>query len=131
MHPANVQDRDGALLLLKETLKDSLPKLEVVIADGAYQGKLVDKLKEQLGLRLDIVKRSDDMEGFVVLPQRWIVERTFAWISRNRRMAKDYEALCESSESFMYICMIGLMLRRLGKANILHLIKKPKRQHAA
>jgi putative transposase len=112
VHSAGVQDRDGGEELLKETA-GKFPTLRFVWADGGYAGNLVTWAKKKLGCDLSIVKRTDDMKGFKVLPRRWVVERTFGWLGRNRRLSKDYERKCKSSESFMYIGMTRLMVRRL------------------
>jgi putative transposase len=113
-----VQDRDGALVVLARLLPLGLfPRLAVIWADGAYAGRLVRFLgrwRRPLGWVLEIVKRTDDAKGFVVLPKRWIVERTFAWLGRYRRHAKDYEELPASSEAMIRISMINLMLHRLS-----------------
>lgn len=113
VHPANIQDRDGAKLVL-EKLVDRFPLLQRIWADGAYAGKLVDWAKELGQWVLEIVKRSDEAKGFELLPHRWIVERTFAWLGRFRRLSKDYEVLIETSESMIRIAMIRLMTRRLA-----------------
>ena len=113
VHPANVQDRDGAKLVLKK-LRGTYPRLKKIWADGGYAGKLIAWTKSLGGWVLEIVKRSDTAVGFTVLPKRWIVERTFAWIGRYRRMSKDYETLPVSSESMVYLAMINLMLQRLA-----------------
>lgn len=112
VHEANIQDRDGAKLLLSGLIA-KLPRLELIWADGGYAGKLIDWVKEKCNWVLDIVKRTDDTSGFKVLPRRWVVERTFAWLTRYRRMSKDYEFLTSSSEAFIYIAMINNMARRL------------------
>ena len=91
------------------------PRLLLIWADGGYAGKLVDWVKEVCHWTLQIVKRSDDATGFVVLPRRWVVERTFAWLGRYRRMSKDYEELPQSSECMILIAMINLMSRRLAR----------------
>jgi putative transposase len=114
VHPADVQDRDGAKLVL-EPLIGNVPRLERLWADGGYAGALVD-WAAAAGWTLDIVKRTDDVKGFVVLPKRWIVERTFAWLGKCRRLSKDYEHLVASSEALIRLAMIGLMLRRLKPA---------------
>lgn len=114
VHPADIQDRDGAKLVL-EKLTD-FPRLKKIWADGAYAGKLVDWAKELGEWVLEIVKRSDNAVGFEVLPHRWIVERTFAWLGRFRRLSKDYEALIETSEAMIRVAMIRLMIRRLATA---------------
>jgi putative transposase len=112
---ADVQDRVGAQCLLAG-LKALLPRLKKIWADGAYTGdKLADWCKEQGGWELEIVERSADIEGFAVLPHRCIVERTFGWLIRNRRLSKDYERMVQSSESFMEVAMIRLILKRLGR----------------
>lgn len=113
VHPADIQDRDGAKLVL-EKLVDRFPRLERIWADGAYGGKLVDWAKDFGQWILEIVKRSDDAVGFEVLPHRWIVERTFAWLGRFRRLSKDYEVLIESSKAMIHVAMIRLMTRRLA-----------------
>ena len=112
VHPANLQDRDGAKLVLAK-LVGWLPRLKLIWADGGYAGQLIGWVKELGGWVLQIVKRCDDVKGFVVLPKRWIVERTFGWFGRYRRLSKDYEALTDSSESMIYLAMIHLMVRRL------------------
>ena len=115
VHPANVQDRDGARLLLA-TLRTRFGWLRCIWADGGYTGSLVEWLRDlcpRRGTRLQIVKRSTPLNCFKVLPRRWVVERTFAWLGRSRRLSKDYEHTVSSSESFIYISMVRLMLRRL------------------
>jgi putative transposase len=89
--------------------------LELIWADAAYSGQLVDWVNSVCGWMLEIVKRSDNIKGFQVLPRRWVVERTFGWLGRYRRLSKDYEGLTESSQAFIYISMIHIMLRRLGR----------------
>ena len=112
---ADVQDRVGAQCLLAG-LKVLLPRLRKIWADGAYTGeKLLSWCKEQGGWELQIVERSADTEGFAVLPHRWIVERTFGWLMRNRRLSKDYERKVQSSETFMEVAMIRLILKRLER----------------
>lgn len=116
VHPADIQDRDGAKLLL-ESVKASFWRLQLIWADGAYAGVLLDwvaTLRKRCKLRLEIIKRKKGVKGFQVLPRRWIVERTFAWLGRHRRMSKDYEGLTHSSETMIRIVMIGLMLRRIA-----------------
>jgi putative transposase len=113
VHPANVQDRDGAKLVLKK-LRGLYPRLKKIWADGGYAGKLIEWTKSLGGWVLEIVKRGDTVVGFAVLPKRWIVERTFGWIGRYRRMSKDYEVLPACSETMIYLAMINLMLHRLA-----------------
>ena len=89
-----------------------MPRLERLWADGGYAGQLVGWVRERTGWTLAIVKRSDDVRGFVVLPKRWIVERTFAWICQCRRLRADYEQLAAISEALIRLAMTGLKLRR-------------------
>jgi len=113
--PADVQDRAGARLLLAG-LKQFVPRLKKIWADGAYAGeKLAGWLEEQSGWELQIVERDREARDFEVLPQRWIVERTFSWLIRNRRLSKDYERMVQSSETFIEVAMIRLLLRRLAR----------------
>ena len=117
VHPANVQDRDGARLLLA-TLCGRFGWLRCIWADGGYAGTLVQwvrALRPVRGTRLEIVKHQATLHRFKVLPRRWVVERTFAWLGRSRRLSKDYEHTVSSSESFIYIAMIHLMVRRLAR----------------
>ncbi len=119
----SVQDRDGAKDLL-QALFDRVKKskysrwcrLKLIWADGNYRGALLDWVKSRLGWTLEIVAKLGGQVGFQVLPKRWIVERTFAWLNRQRRLGKDYERLPETSEAFVYVAMIRLMLRRLAHA---------------
>lgn len=108
---ANLQDRDGAKVLLGE-IKERMPRLHLLWADGGYRGKLINWVATTCLWLLQVGKRNDDVKGFKVLPRRWVVERTFAWLSRNRRLSKDYERLCETSEAWIYTAMIHLMLKR-------------------
>jgi len=109
---ASIQDRDGAKMLLKN-LDGSAKKLRRIWVDGGYRGVLLEWVKLNFSFMLEVVLRSDDQKGFVVLPRRWVVERTFAWLSNHRRMSKDYERFCQTSETFIYVAMTRLMLRRL------------------
>jgi putative transposase len=112
VHAADIQDRDGAKLAF-DKLRGRFHRLQLIWADGGYAGKLVDWVRETYRWTLEIVKRSDDLSGFVVLPKRWIVERTFGWLGRYRRLSKDYEGRTDSSEAMILIAMINLMSRRL------------------
>ena len=105
VHAANIQDREGAKLLLAK-LKGQFSRLKLIWADGGYSGKLIEWTLELGGWVLEIVKRSDDVSGFKVLPHRWVVERTFGWLGRYRRLSKDYEELTQSSEAMIRIAMI-------------------------
>ncbi|WP_331728355.1 IS5 family transposase [Streptomyces sp. NBC_01176] len=109
---ADVTDRQAARIMLPR-LRVRFRKINLVWADGGYTGVLVDWAKEQLQLTLQIVKRSDDMKGFVVLPRRWVVERTLGWLLRTRRLARDYETLPASSEAFIHFSATMLMTRKM------------------
>ena len=113
VHSAAIQDRDGAKLVIAK-LSGLFPRLRLIWADGGYAGKLIEWVAEVGQWVLEIVKRNDDVKGFVVLPRRWVVERTFGWLGRYRRLSKDYEQLPESSENMIYIAMTNLMLHRLS-----------------
>jgi len=117
VHPANIQDRDGAKQVLY-LLQKRFGWLKIMSVDGGYAGKLIDwvaQLKRHRKIKLEIVKRSDNNKGFKVLPKRSIVERTFGWLSKHRRLSKDYETKTESSESMIYIAMIRLMVAGISK----------------
>jgi len=112
---ASVQDRDGARTVLA-ALGTQLRRLRVIWADGAYSGSLavwVRGLRRWGRVRLEIVRKGKGQRGFAVVPWRWIVERTFAWLGRYRRLKCDYERLPETTEAIIHIAMIRLMLRRL------------------
>ena len=109
---ASVQDRDGAKPLI-ESVYLKFPILELIWADGGYAGKLIAWAKRYCHFTLEIIKRSDDTKGFKILPKRWIVERTFGWLNRYRRLSKDYELHTDTSEVMVYLAMTHLMLKRL------------------
>ncbi len=116
VHTADVQDRDGAPDLLA-SIRRSFPWLRHVFADGAYAGeKLETALAGEGDWTIEIIKRSDTAKGFELLPRRWVVERTFAWLNRNRRLAKDFEATIESSVAWLQLASVQLMIRRLASA---------------
>ncbi len=113
VHSADIQDRDGARLLL-----DKLPamlklRLQKIWADSAYKGDLIAWCWEHLQVVLEIISRSPEQQGFVVLPRRWVVERTFAWLNNYRRLSKDYEECMCSSEAMIFLASIRNMLKRL------------------
>ena len=114
VHPANIQDRDGGILLLA-TLFGMYPFLKKLFADGGYQGPEFQKALTRIlpQLQTDIIKRSDQTKGFRVLPRRWVVERTIAWLNRCRRLAKDWENLNRKALAFLRLASIRLMLRKL------------------
>ena len=108
-------DRDGAKLVLTKLL-GRFPRLQLIWADGAYGGKLVEWAKTVGGWILELVRRPVQQHTFQVLPRRWVVERTLAWLGRCRRLSKDYEERPESSEAWVHIAMVNLMLKRLRPA---------------
>jgi putative transposase len=112
-HAANIQDRDGGILLLS-TLGERFPLLAKLFADGAYQGPLFREALAKVlpHLALEIITRSEQAKGFVVLPKRWIVERTIAWLNRCRRLAKDFETRTRHALAFVHLASIRLMLRK-------------------
>jgi transposase len=114
VHPADIQDRDGGILLLA-TLFGMYPFLKKLFADGGYQGPEFQKALTRIlpQLQTDIIKRSDQAKGFMVLPRRWVVERTIAWLNRCRRLAKDWENLNRKALAFLRLASIRLMLRKL------------------
>ena len=116
VHTADVQDRDGARLALVR-LVGRFPRLERIWADGAYAGKLVLWARNVGGWTLELVRRPANQNTFEVIPRRWVVERTFAWLGRYRRLSKDYEELPQTTEAWVYAAMTGLMLRRLADSN--------------
>ena len=111
---AGIQDRDGAHRLLA-ALRARFSTISLVWADGGYAGRLLIWAKKTLSLTIEIVKRTDDLTGFTVLPRRWVVERTFGWITKYRRCVRDYETLPEHHEAIVYISMIMTMSRRLAR----------------
>jgi transposase len=114
VHPADIQDRDGGVLVMT-TMNGLFPFMKKLFADGGYQGpKFRQELAKALPqLSIEIVKRSDIAQGFEVLPRRWVVERTFAWLNRCRRLAKDLENLTRNALAFIKLASIRLMLRKL------------------
>ena len=115
VHSAAIQDRDGAGLVL-DRIRGRFPWLELIWADGGYNAWQVEAAVAKMPvLRVEIVKRSDDTKGFVVLPRRWVVERTFSWFGRNRRLAKDVESLAQTLATFGTLASIQLAVRRLGR----------------
>ena len=117
LHPADIQDRDGGALVMAG-LFGLFPFLSKLYADGGYQGPVFhNAVKAAMkSLNVEIVKRSDQAKGFVVLRKRWVVERTFAWLNRCRRLAKDWECLNRKARAYVLLASIRLMVRRLGRA---------------
>jgi len=115
VHPANIQDVHGAVPLL-HSLRQIYPDLSHIFADRVYRGpKLLEKLKHCGPWTIEIVQRPTGVKGFALLPRRWVVERTFAWFGRRRRLAKDFEAKQETQTAWIYLASIELILRRLAK----------------
>ena len=114
VHPADIQDRDGGILVLG-TLFGKFPFLQKLFADGGYQGPIFREMQKKIlpNLKTEIVKRSDTAVGFEIIPRRWVVERTFAWLGRCRRLAKDFENRNRTAWAFLLMASIRLMLRRL------------------
>jgi len=113
--PADVQDRDGARSLLS-SMVHVFGRLQIIWADAGYLGQLIDWVKQLRPygkLHLEVVKRPEQRKGFHVVRKRWIVERTFGWLMKCRRLVRDYEQKPENSECMIQICMVGIMLRRL------------------
>jgi putative transposase len=116
VHKASVSEREGAKALLQRAKHKGFKRLVLIWADGGYSGQAM--IAWVFGLAawiLEIVKRNDEVKGFEVLPHRWIVERTFAWLGRYRRLSKDYEVLTQTSEAWIYAAMVNLMLARLAR----------------
>jgi len=115
VHGADIQDRDGAPAVL-ESIRYSFPWLRHVFADAAYAGPKLKGALEKIGdWTMEIIKRSDSAKGFELLPRRWVVERTFAWLGRCRRLAKDFEKTIQSAEAWITIAHIRLVTRRLAR----------------
>ena len=125
VHAANLHDREGAQRLLSDELKESLPRLELLWADGAYTGGFRRWAQEERGWQVEVPRHPDRQlwryglaekpRGFMVLPRRWVVERTFAWLGHARRLAKDYERLPENGVAMILWAMSRIMLRRLAR----------------
>jgi putative transposase len=117
VHSAALQDRDGAKRVLRPLAQRFRRRLRLVYADAAYAGKLEEwcwyVLRARSRVRLEIVRKPEGQQGFQPLPKRWIVERTFAWLGKWRRLSKDYELLPATGEAVIRVAMIGIMLRRL------------------
>jgi transposase len=116
IHAADIQDRDGAPAVLRSILK-RWPWLRHIFADGGYAGPKLRGALQKIGtFTMEIIKRSDSAKGFEVLPRRWVVERTFAWLGRCRRLAKDFERSIESAQAWVFIANIRMLTRRLARA---------------
>jgi putative transposase len=126
VHAANLHDRDGGQKLLTSELKEELPQLAVVWADVAYTGRFREWVRQERGWHVEVPRHPDRQlwrygleqkpQGFLVLPRRWVVERTFAWLGQARRLAKDYERLPETAVAMIHAAMSRILLRRLAHA---------------
>ena len=114
VHSASLQDRDGAVPLLKASLR-SFPFIELTFADTAYAA---DRVRDATSIAIQIVRKIPGQVGFEVHPRRWVVERCFAWSGRNRRLAKDFEATIASATAFLYNASVMLLIRRLEQNSI-------------
>ena len=115
VHTADIQDRDGAIGVIA-SIRRTYPWLRHLFADGGYAGEKLTNALSHLGMwTIEIIKRSDTALGFKVLPRRWVVERTFAWLGRCRRLAKDFEATIASAEAWIFIASIRFMVRRMAR----------------
>lgn len=114
VHSAAIQDPRGAETVFERLNQFVWPRLQKIWADGIYTQALLKWVKDCFGWTLEIVERDPQVTGFQVQPKRWVIERTFAWLGRHRRLSKDYEFLPQTSECWIYIAMTGLMTRRLA-----------------
>jgi putative transposase len=112
VHPADIQDRDGAIPLLRASRKTH-PFVELAFADSAYNA---DRVRDATSIVIEVVKKVADQVRFQVLPKRWVVERFHAWVNRNRRLAKDFEATIASAQAFLYAASVTLLTRRLARS---------------
>ena len=112
VHAANIQESEGAKLVLRRAA-GRFPRLRLIWADQGYKPRFVAWAAAATGWVVDVVAKPKEQKGFAVLPRRWVVERTFAWLGRSRRLSKDYEGLPETHEAWVHVAMIHLMLKRL------------------
>lgn len=118
VHPANIQDRDGAVSVIRDLLA-SYPLIALLFADGGYAGEKLDTAMRKMdGPTIEIVRRPDGAAGFVIIARRWVVERTLAWLGRCRRLAKDWETSIASSEAWLLIASIRQLSRRIARADL-------------
>ncbi len=113
VHPADITDSEGGEWMLVNH-RAAFSRLKVVRVDEGYKGWLVEWASQYTRITIEVVSKPEGQKGFAVIPKRWVVERTFAWLGRNRRLSKDYERLPENSESWIYLASMHLMLKRLA-----------------
>lgn len=119
VHSAGIQDRDGAKILLERCAKEGkLKNVQKIVADAGYCGKLIDWVKVKFNIVLEIIKRPREAKGWLLLPQRWIVERTFAWVLTGRRLCRDFEKTVSSAETMVIVGQIRLLLNRIDKLKL-------------
>jgi putative transposase len=114
VHAANLTEPEGLECVLTD-VGPFLPHLTLIWADQGYRGDIGEWVKDQYGLTLEIVEKEPGQQGFKVLPRRWVVERTFAWLGRQRRLSKDYEYYPECSQAWLYLASLRLLMSRLAK----------------
>lgn len=112
VHPASVQDRDGAVPLLRASRR-RFPFVERAFADAAYAAR---RVADATAIAIEIVRKPPDQKGFAVHPRRWVVERCFAWLGRNRRLARDFEASIASATAFLYAASAMLLIQRIARS---------------
>lgn len=122
VHKASIQERAGAKLLIQRAFAKGFTQLALIWADGGYSGQpMIDWVWQLTGWIWEVVERIEGVTGFVILPRRWVVERTFAWLCNYRRLSKDYEQLPETSEAMIYAAMVHIMVRRLARNKAVYL----------
>jgi putative transposase len=115
VHAADISDSEGGIWLLNE-YAEVLTSLEIVRVDQGYKQMFVDWVSQYLSCTVEVLEKTADQVGFAVLPKRWVVERTFAWLGRNRQLSKEYDRRPESTEGWIYLASIDILLKRLSQA---------------
>ncbi len=118
-HSASVQDYDGAKSVFDQAAAQGrTERLELIWADGIYAKPRIVEAAAQHNWKVEVIKRSDEVKGFEILPRHWVVERTFSWLTHNRRLVRDYERLTSSVECFIYLAVYRVLIRRFAKAGL-------------